>query len=55
MSFRNQEEWNGKTSSVSTQHAAAIVVSIAFLLLILIRRGFRGLSVPGVASLKVAS
>jgi hypothetical protein len=41
--------------SLSTAHAAAVIVIAALVLLILIRKGFRGLTVPGVGSVKVGS
>lgn len=38
----------------TTAHAAAVIVGSALLLLILIRRGFRGVSFKGVGSVNVS-
>ena len=42
-------ENNGKLSSFNTEHVAAAVVIASLVLLFLIRRGFRGISVGGVS------
>ncbi|HET7414759.1 MAG TPA: hypothetical protein VFI97_03585 [Arthrobacter sp.] len=43
----------GTSAGLDTQHAAAIIVLLALALLILIRRGFRGVTVSGVGGIKV--
>lgn len=40
-------------SGLSTEHAAAVLVIGSLALLMLIRRGFRGVGVPGVGSLNI--
>lgn len=44
------DEYQG---SMTTAHAAAAVVLGALLFLIIVRRGFRGVSVPGVGSVGI--
>lgn len=39
---------------LSTEHAAAVLVIGSLALLMLVRRGFRGVGVPGVGSLNIA-
>jgi hypothetical protein len=43
----------GNMSGLTTEHAAAVVVIGSLVFLILIRRGFRGVGVPGVGGLKL--
>jgi hypothetical protein len=43
-----------KGTGFTTEHATAAIVIGALVLLILIRRGFRGLSVPGVGSVSAS-
>ncbi len=40
-------------SGLDTEHAAAIIVIGSLALLMLIRRGFRGIGVPGVGSVNI--
>lgn len=42
------EDSNAKLSGFTTEHATAIVIIGALVLLILIRRGFRGVNLGGV-------
>jgi hypothetical protein len=49
MSLRGVQSQTVKDSGLSTEHAAAVVVIGALAVLILIRRGFRGVSVGGVS------
>lgn len=55
MSFKGSEDFNGKFSNMGSNHAAAIILAVCLAFLYLIRRGFRGLSVPGLGSVKVAT
>lgn len=41
--------------SLSVEHAAVIVVVSALVFLILVRRGFRGIGVPGVGNVGLGS
>jgi hypothetical protein len=43
----------GNMSGLTTEHAAAVVVIGSLVFLILIRRGFRGVGVPGVGGVKL--
>jgi hypothetical protein len=43
----------GGGAGLSTEHAAAVVVIGSLVFLILIRRGFRGVGIPGVGGIKV--
>jgi hypothetical protein len=43
----------GSGSGLTTEHAAAVVVIGSLVFLILIRRGFRGVGVPGVGGVKL--
>lgn len=43
----------GNMSGLTTEHAAAVVVIGSLVFLILIRRGFRGVGIPGVAGVKI--
>jgi hypothetical protein len=43
----------GLGGGLSTEHAAAVVVLGSLVFLILIRRGFRGVGVPGVGGVKL--
>ena len=40
-------------SGLTTEHAAAVVVLGSLVILILVRRGFRGVGVPGVGGVKL--
>lgn len=40
-------------TSYSTEHAAAVIIIGALGMLILIRRGFRGIGVPGVGAVNI--
>lgn len=46
-----EEEY--RVSALSTEHAAAILVIGSLAILMLVRRGFRGVGVPGVGSLNI--
>lgn len=51
MAYGNYDDGRNPVSSVngfSTEHAAAVIVIGALVFLVLIRRGFRGVGVPGV-------
>lgn len=52
MNDPNAQPVNG-IKGLSTEYAAAVVVIGSLVALILIRRGFRGLKVPGVGSVSV--
>jgi hypothetical protein len=43
----------GNMTGLTTEHAAAVVVIGSLVFLILIRRGFRGVGVPGVGGVKL--
>ena len=43
----------GFAGGLSTEHAAAVVVLGSLAILILIKRGFRGINVPGVAHVNI--
>lgn len=43
----------GNMTGLTTEHAAAVVVIGSLVFLILIRRGFRGVGIPGVGGVKV--
>lgn len=43
----------GNMTGLTTEHAAAVVVLGSLAFLILIRRGFRGVGIPGVGGVKV--
>jgi hypothetical protein len=45
---------NVKFGGVSTEYAAAAIVIGALIALILLRRGFRGVSIPGVGSVSAS-
>lgn len=49
----NQQENPVKTNGWNTEHAVAGIVIGCVVALILLRRGFRGVGIPGVASVKV--
>lgn len=51
--YDNNGNGNVQAVGFGTDHAAAVIVLGSLALLILIRRGFRGVGVPGVASLRV--
>lgn len=57
MSFKRVGEYDGNGQPgdrVATPHAAAAIVIGALIFLYLVRKGFRGLSVPGVGAVNVA-
>lgn len=57
MSFKRVGEYDGSGTAgdkIGTPHSAAIFVIGALLFLYLVRKGFRGFSVPGVGSVNVA-
>jgi hypothetical protein len=43
-----------KTGGLTTEHACAALILTALGFLILIRRGFRGVGVPGIGNIKVS-
>jgi hypothetical protein len=43
----------GNMTGLTTEHAAAVVVIGSLVFLILVRRGFRGVGVPGVGGVKL--
>jgi hypothetical protein len=49
----NYEENPVKSGSWGTEHAVAGIVIGCVIALVLLRRGFRGVGIPGVASVKV--
>lgn len=57
MSFKRVGEYDGMGAPgdrIATPHSAAIIVLGALLFLYMVRKGFRGFSVPGVGSVNVA-
>lgn len=57
MSFARLREDDGlnRGGPIEVNHATAMIVGASLLFLILVRRGFRGFSVPGVGSINVAA
>lgn len=43
----------GSGTGLTTEHAAAVVVIGSLVFLILVRRGFRGVGIPGVGGVKL--
>lgn len=48
-----EEEYKINSSAFSTEHAAAVLVIGSLGCLMLLRRGFRGVGVPGVGSVNL--
>lgn len=53
MSFKRTEEYADPGSSIAAPHATGGMVIAALLFLWLVRKGFRGASVPGVGSVNL--
>lgn len=50
---RLEEEYRVNSSGFSSEHAAAVLVIGSLAMLMLIRRGFRGIGAPGVGSVNL--
>jgi hypothetical protein len=49
----NMEDAQSSINGLTAEHAAAIIVLGSLVALIAIKRGFRGIGIPGVAHIKV--